>query len=50
MDGRPPEFIRKVLTEDKDRSIERHDVSERIFHAMDDSAPAFGMIRTPWWD
>ena len=35
-----------MLTEDKDRSIERHEVSESIFRAIGDFAPAFGMIGT----
>jgi chemotaxis protein MotA len=46
VDGRSPEFIRRVLMEDKERSIERHEVSEQIFRAIGDSAPAFGLIGT----
>lgn len=45
-DGRGPDFIRKVMTMDMDQSIERHLVGERVFRAIGDSAPAFGMIGT----
>lgn len=46
VDGRKPEFIRSVLTKEMNLSIERHEMSEKIFRAMGDSAPAFGMIGT----
>jgi len=46
IDGRKPEFIRKVLTQEMNMSIERHEMSEKVFRAMGDSAPAFGMIGT----
>lgn len=45
-DGHSPEFIRKLLTMEMDNSIERHQLSERVFRAIGDSAPAFGMIGT----
>ena len=45
-DGRGPDFVRKVMTMDMDQSIERHLVGERVFRAIGDSAPAFGMIGT----
>jgi len=46
VDGRKPEFIRNVLTKEMNLSIERHEMSEKVFRAMGDSAPAFGMIGT----
>lgn len=45
-DGRDEEFIRKLLTKEMNLSIERHEVGERIFRAIGDSAPAFGLIGT----
>lgn len=45
-DGRGPDFIRKVMTMEMDQSIERHLIGERVFRAIGDSAPAFGMIGT----
>ena len=46
IDGHPPEFIREVLTQEMQLSLERHQISERIFRAIGESAPAFGMIGT----
>ena len=46
VDGHSPEFVRKVLTEDMRLSVERHDQGQRIFRAVGESAPAFGMIGT----
>ncbi len=46
VDGHKPEFIRSVMTKEMDLSIERHELSEKVFRAMGDSAPAFGMIGT----
>ncbi len=46
VDGHKPEFIRNVLTKEMNLSIERHEMSEKVFRAMGDSAPAFGMIGT----
>jgi len=45
-DGRKPEFINKVLTMEMNHAIERHQVGERVFRAIGESAPAFGMIGT----
>jgi chemotaxis protein MotA len=45
-DGHSSDFIRKALTLDMDLSIERHQLGERVFRAIGDSAPAFGMIGT----
>jgi len=45
-DGLEPEFVRRVLTTDMTRALERHDIGKRIFLAIGESAPAFGMIGT----
>ncbi len=45
-DGHDEEFIKKVLQLEITNSIERHEVGERVFRAIGDSAPAFGMIGT----
>lgn len=46
VDGRKPEYIRDVLSKEMSLSIERHEISEKVFRAMGDAAPAFGMIGT----
>ncbi|MCW8951420.1 MAG: MotA/TolQ/ExbB proton channel family protein, partial [Rhodospirillales bacterium] len=46
VDGHNAEFIEKVLTTEMDNSIHHHEVGEKIFRAMGESAPAFGMIGT----
>lgn len=46
VDGLPPEFVRKALHEDMQQSMERHEIGQRIFRAIGESAPAFGMIGT----
>ena len=46
VDGLEPGFVRKVLTEDLDRTLERHETGQRIFRAIGTSAPALGMIGT----
>ena len=46
VDGHKADFIRNVLTKEMNMSIERHEMSEKVFRAMGDSAPAFGMIGT----
>jgi chemotaxis protein MotA len=46
VDGEDAEFVRKVLTQDMDLTIERHEVGQKIFRAIGDSAPAMGMIGT----
>jgi len=45
-DNRDEEFIRKLLTKEMNLSIERHEIGERIFRSIGDSAPAFGLIGT----
>lgn len=46
IEGQKAEFIRQVLTQDMDLTIERHDVGRKIFAAVGDTAPAMGMIGT----
>lgn len=46
VDGLSPDFVRKALHEDMEQSMERHEVGQRIFRAIGESAPAFGMIGT----
>lgn len=46
VDGMTFEFIKDALTRERDLYIERHEEGERIFRAMGDAAPAFGMIGT----
>lgn len=46
MDGHPPDFVRNVLQQDLQQSLERHDIGQKIFRAVGESAPAFGMIGT----
>lgn len=46
IDGRKADFIRDVLTREMNLSLERHQFGEKIFRAMGESAPAFGMIGT----
>ena len=45
-DGRDVDFIRKMLTKEMDLAIQRQEISERVFRAIGDSAPAFGMFGT----
>ena len=46
VDGRDSEFIRKMLTKEMDMAIMRQEVAEKVFAAIGDSAPAFGMFGT----
>lgn len=46
VDGHPLEVVRNALLRDMETSIHRHDEGARIFKAIGDSAPAFGMIGT----
>lgn len=45
-DGIETEFIKEVLGKDRDMLIERLEEGEKIFRAIGDAAPAFGMIGT----
>jgi chemotaxis protein MotA len=46
VDGLTFEFIRDALSRDRDLYIERHEEGEKIFRAIGDAAPAFGLIGT----
>lgn len=46
IDGREPEFIKSVLQAEISLEIERHETGVKIFRAIGESAPAFGMIGT----
>ena len=46
VDGLPFEFVRDALTRDRDLYIERLEEGERVFRAIGEAAPAFGMIGT----
>lgn len=46
VDGRNLDFIRKILTQDMAMSIQREETGARIFSAIGESAPAFGMFGT----
>lgn len=45
-DGHSAAFIRKVMKLDLENNIEQFQLGERLFRAIGDSAPAFGMIGT----
>jgi len=45
-DGRDMDFIRKMLTKEMDLAIQRQEVGAKVFMAIGDSAPAFGMFGT----
>lgn len=45
-DGQDPEFVRAVLTKEMDLTIQRQDLSAKVFASIGDSAPAFGMFGT----
>lgn len=46
VDGLSFDFIRDALTRDRDLYIERLEEGERVFRAIGEAAPAFGMIGT----
>jgi chemotaxis protein MotA len=46
VDGHDPEFIRKILETERERTISRHEIGQRIFRAIGDAAPAMGMMGT----
>jgi chemotaxis protein MotA len=45
-DGKDADFIRKVLTEEMSQEIRREEIGSKVFKAIGDSAPAFGMFGT----
>jgi len=46
VDGLEPEFVRKVLETEMEQTVERHELGQRIFRAIGESAPAMGMMGT----
>jgi chemotaxis protein MotA len=46
VDGHPPEFIDEALLQEMQQTLERYEVSERVFRGIGDSAPALGMLGT----
>ena len=46
VDGTDEDFIKKVLTTEITQTIHRSETSEKIFRAIGESAPAFGLIGT----
>ena len=46
VDGRDLDYIRKILTQEMAMSIQREETGARIFNAIGESAPAFGMFGT----
>ncbi|MBT8441747.1 MAG: MotA/TolQ/ExbB proton channel family protein, partial [Gammaproteobacteria bacterium] len=46
VDGQQPEFVKKVLDNDMEKSIERMELGAEIYQGIGDAAPAFGMIGT----
>ena len=45
-DGRDLDYIRKILTQEMAQSIQREEVGARVFLAIGEAAPAFGMFGT----
>lgn len=46
VDGHDPEVVKTLLSKDKDKAVERHELGADIFSALGDVAPAMGMIGT----
>ena len=46
VDGLEPDFVRKVLAQDMEQTVERHEAGHRFFKAVGEAAPAMGMIGT----
>ena len=46
VDGHEAELVRSILRNEIHTSIRRNEVGERVFRALGDAAPAFGMIGT----
>ena len=46
VDGHAPEFITEVLNREIELTMDRHEVGRRVFAAMGEAAPAFGMVGT----
>jgi chemotaxis protein MotA len=46
VDGHEPEVVRQTLSTELNLTVARHDIGQKIFKAIGDSAPAMGMIGT----
>ncbi len=46
VDGRDLDYIRKIMTQEMALSIQREEMGARVFTAIGDAAPAFGMFGT----
>ncbi len=46
VDGHPADFVRRLLSQDLTQNLERHEMGQKIWKAIGDSAPAMGMIGT----
>ncbi len=46
VDGHEADFIEEVLKKEVSLTVERHDIGRKVFAALGDAAPAFGMIGT----
>lgn len=46
VDGRSVDVIRKMMTREMELAIQRQEVGEKVFRAIGESAPAFGMVGT----
>ncbi len=46
VDGHPPEFVRKLLTQDMTYNTARHETGQKVWTSIGDAAPAMGMIGT----
>ncbi|PIE17276.1 MAG: flagellar motor protein PomA [Proteobacteria bacterium] len=46
IDGVEPDFVRKVLVSEMDKTLERHEGGQKVFKAIGDAAPAMGMVGT----
>ncbi|MCH8236847.1 MAG: MotA/TolQ/ExbB proton channel family protein [Proteobacteria bacterium] len=45
-DGRDVDFIRKMMTREMELAIQRQETGEKVFRAIGESAPAFGLVGT----
>ncbi len=46
VDGHDPDVVRKTLMADMNQAVARHELGQKIFKGIGDSAPAMGMIGT----
>jgi chemotaxis protein MotA len=46
VDGVEPDVIKQVLGDEKELSIQRHEIGQKVFRSIGEQAPAFGMIGT----